>query len=299
MPPRIDSDSRSPVGFIGLGLLGQAMALRLAAQGVALVVWNREPERVAPLAAAGAVVADSPRGVAERCAVVCLCVLDAGAVQAVMFGVGGVVQAEPRERIVVDFSTVDPDATRAVAARAAAARVRWVDAPVSGGPAAAADGTLTVMLGGTPGDVSRIDALLRKVASQITHLGDVGSGQAMKVVNQALVGGSFVLLAEALALARCLGLPAQVVPACLAGGFADSQALQRAWPRMVDEAFDPPTGRAAQMLKDLKNADRIGRAAGLDLALLATATAQYAAHVDAGAGADETLSIARLYAPHT
>ena len=292
----MDSDASACVGFIGLGLLGQAMALRLAAQGVALVVWNREPERCVPLAAAGAVLVDSPREVAERCGVICLCVLDAAAVDAVVFGAGGVAHAAPRDRTVVDFSTVDPDATRAIAARAAEARIEWVDAPVSGGPAAAADAALTVMVGGKPGVVSRVDALLRKVASRVTHVGEVGSGQAMKVVNQALVGASFVLLAEALALARGLGLPADRVPAALAGGFADSLALQRVWPRMVEEAFDPPTGRAAQMLKDLKNVDRAWRSAGLVLPLLATATAQYAAHVAGGAGDDETVSISRLYA---
>lgn len=244
---KMDSDASACVGFIGLGLLGQAMALRLAAQGVALVVWNREPERCVPLAAAGAV-------------------------------------------------RVDPDATRVIAARAAEARIEWVDAPVSGGPAAAADAALTVMVGGKPGVVSRVDALLRKVASRVTHVGEVGSGQAMKVVNQALVGASFVLLAEALALARGLGLPADRVPASLAGGLADSLALQRVWPRMVEQDFEPPTGRAAQMLKDLRSVERVWRSAGLVLPLLATATAQYAAHVAGGAGDDETVSISRLYA---
>ena len=291
------SGAADSIGFIGLGLLGQAMALRLAAQGCALIVWNREPERSDALAAAGATVAASPREVAQRCRVVCLCVLDANAVHAVMFGADGVSGAAPRERIVVDFSTIDPDETRAIATQAAAAGVAWVDAPVSGGPAAAADGTLTVMVGGKPDVVNRIDAIVRRVAGKVTHVGDVGSGQAMKVINQALVGATFVLLAETLALVRSLGLPAHAVPSCLEGGLADSVALQRAWPRMVNEDFSPPTGRAGQMLKDLKNVDALARAGGLDLQLLATATAQYAAHVDTGVGGDETLSISRLYAP--
>ena len=285
----------TPVGFIGLGLLGQAMALRLASKGIPLVVWNREPERCEPLAAAGAVVAASPREVAERCNVICLCVIDGSAVKTVLFGIDGIVQAPRGDRVVIDFSTVDPDETKAIAAQAAASSVEWVDTPVSGGPAAAVDGTLTVMAGGKRSVHDSVSALLDIVASKVTHLGDVGSGQAMKVVNQALVGGTLVLLAETLALVRRLGLPADVVPSCLESGMADSAALQRAWPRMVNEDFDNPTGRAAQLLKDLKNVDRIGRESGLDLPLLATATHQYETYVAAGAGSEETLSITRLY----
>jgi 3-hydroxyisobutyrate dehydrogenase-like beta-hydroxyacid dehydrogenase len=267
------------------------------AQGFSVVAWNREPERLAPLAAAGASIAASPRDVAERCEVVCLCVLDDQAVRAVIFGADGVAQAGPRERIVVDFSTVDPDETRAIAAQAAAANIRWIDAPVSGGPAAAADGTLTVMVGGAPETVRQVDGVLQAIAGKATHLGDVGSGQAMKVVNQALVGGTFVMLAEVLALVRGLGLPPDAVPSCLEGGLADSVALRRVWPKMVHEDFTPPTGRAAQLLKDLKNVDRLRRAAALELPLLETATRQYQAYVDSDNADAETLSITRLYAP--
>ena len=151
------------------------------------------------------------------------------------------------------------------------------------------------MVGGTHGAVERVDALLKLLARNVSHLGGHGAGQAMKVVNQALVGGIFVLLAETLALVRGLGLPAGRVPACLEGGLADSTALQRAWPRMASEDFAEPTGRAGQMLKDLKGVELAAGAAGLDLPLLATAIARYQAYVDSGAGDEETLSITRLY----
>jgi 3-hydroxyisobutyrate dehydrogenase-like beta-hydroxyacid dehydrogenase len=288
--------SLGPVGFIGLGLLGQAMALRLSSQGVRLVVWNREPERLDALAAAGATVAASPRDVAQHCAVICTCVLDARAVTAVMFEAEGLVHAPHRDRVVIDFSTVDPDDTRAIAMRAGEARVDWIDAPVSGGPSAAADGTLTLMVGGKTAAVNRVRVLLDLLAKNVTHVGDTGAGQAMKVVNQAIVGGTFVMLAEALALVRSLGLPADLVPVCLRGGLADSVALQRIWTRMVTEDYLAPTGRAAQMLKDLKNVVAIHRAAGLELPLIQAAAQQYTAYVDDGWGNEETVSIARLYA---
>ncbi len=288
--------SSRAIGFIGLGLLGQAIALRLRSQGHDLIVWNREPERHAALAAAGARVAGSPHEVAQACDVLCLCVLDASAVREVMFGEQGVVQATRRPHTVVDFSTTDPQDTREIAATSLAAGIaHWVDAPVSGGPAAAESGQLIAMVGGRAEAVREVESILSAVAVKSMRVGEVGSGQAMKVINQSLVGGTFVMLAEALALVRKLGLPAAAVPACLEGGMADSVGLQRVWPRMVAEDFMPPTGRAAQLLKDLKGVERARVAAKLNLPLMEIATAQYQRYCDSGSGDEETVSISRLY----
>ncbi len=285
-----------PIGFIGLGLLGQAMALRLAEQGFPLVVWNRELERSVPLAAAGALVAESPAEVAARCATVCLCVIDGHAVEDVVFGPQGLARAARASGRVVDFSTVPPDQTRALAQRAGLLGLRWIDAPVSGGPPAAASGSLTIMFGAAPEDATAVEPLLQAVASRRTHLGEVGSGQDMKVVNQALVGGTAVLLAEALTLARRMGLPLEKVPSCLAGGLADSVGLQRIWPLMAAESFEPPAGRAAQLLKDLRVVDEVRASGGLALPLLQAAIGQYRAYVEEhGAGDAETFSITRMY----
>lgn len=286
----------SPVGFIGLGLLGQAMALHLLQQGLPLVVWNREPERCAPVAAAGAVVAESPAEVAARCRTICLCVIDGDAVRDVVFGRDGLSHAPRVPRRIVDFSTVPPDQTRALALQAHELDMRWIDSPVSGGPPAAATGSLTVMVGGAAEDVAAVQSVLAAVASRRTHIGAVGSGQEMKVINQALVGGTVVLLAEALTLARRLGLPLEQIPACLEGGLADSVALQKVWPRMATEDFEPPAGRAAQLLKDLRVVDAARAAGGLELPLLQAAIGQYQTYVEeCGAGDAETFSITRLY----
>ena len=286
----------SPIGFIGLGLLGQAMALRLLQQGLPLVVWNREPERCAKVAAAGAVVAESPAEVAARCRTICLCVIDGDAVQDVVFGSGGLAQAPRVPRRIVDFSTVPPGQTRALALQARELDMRWIDAPVSGGPSAAAAGTLTIMMGGADDDIAAAEPVLAAVANRRTHVGVAGSGQEMKVINQALVGGTAVLLAEVLTLARRMGLPLDRVPACLEGGLADSIGLQKLWPRMAAEDFEPPSGRAAQLLKDLRVVDASRAAGGLELPLLQAAIGQYRAYVeDYGAGDAETFSITRLY----
>ncbi|MDB5857608.1 MAG: 2-hydroxy-3-oxopropionate reductase, partial [Ramlibacter sp.] len=288
--------SLSPIGFVGLGLLGQAMALRLQQQGFQLVVWNREAERSAPLAAAGAVVADSPAAVARQCRIVCLCVIDGAAVREVVFGPRGIVSARGAARTVLDSSTVDPAETRALAAEAGQAGLRWIDAPISGGPAAAETGGLTIMVGGAGEDVAAVQPLLQALASKRTHVGAAGSGQEMKVINQALVGCTYVMLAEVLALARRLGLPVEAVPDCLAGGLADSVCLQRVWPRMAAEQFEPPTGRAGQLLKDLKNVDALRQERGVELPLLQAALAQYRFYAEERGGADaESASITRLY----
>jgi 3-hydroxyisobutyrate dehydrogenase len=286
----------SPIGFIGLGLLGQAMALRLAREGFSLVVWNLETERSAALLEAGAVVAASPAEVAERCEVICLCVIDGAAVREVLFGPNGIVTGARASRTIVDFSTVTPAETRDIAKEAERHSLSWIDAPISGGPVAALTGELTVMAGGSPKDIEAVAPLFRATASRCTHVGGVGSGQEMKVINQALVGATFVMLAEVMALARRLGLPVDAVPACLEGGLADSVALQRVWPRMVSELFEPPTGRADQMLKDLKNVDALREASGLELPLVQSAISQYANYVEQHSGAHcETISITRLY----
>jgi hypothetical protein len=162
--------------------------LAAAAAGLCLVVWNREPERCAPLVAAGAVQASiaGRRGGALRHRVPVRHRRRRGARR-------GVRQPGPRagaahRRTLLDFSTVTPDKTRDLALRARAIDLHWIDAPVSGGPAAAASGSLTLMFGGAAGDVAAVEPLLQAVASRRTHVGDVGSGQEMKVVNQALVG---------------------------------------------------------------------------------------------------------------
>ncbi|MES2537827.1 MAG: NAD(P)-dependent oxidoreductase [Pseudomonadota bacterium] len=284
------------IGFVGLGLLGQAMALRLAQEGFSLVVWNREQERTAPLLTTGAVVAHSLQEVAERCAVICLCVIDGAAVREVVFGAQGIARAAPAPRMIIDFSTVTPAETRALAGEAEQHGLSWIDAPVSGGPAAAAVGALTLMAGGMAAELEASKAIFQALACRFTHVGGVGSGQAMKVLNQALVGGTFVMLAEVLALARSLGLPAEIVPHCLEGGLADSVALQRVWPRMAGEQYEPPTGRAGQMFKDLKSVDALRAVCGLELPLIEAAIGQYKKYVEErGAAEQETVSIARLY----
>lgn len=289
---------KTGVGFIGIGFMGEAMTLRLLDQGRPVTVWNLTPDRYARVVPAGARVAASPAAVAAASDILFLCVLDAPAVENCCFGADGqgLVAAPGAGKIVVDHSTINPDATRAIAGRLHQANgMRWVDAPVSGGPGAARDGSMTVMAGGDAADIAAIAPLMREMAGHFTHVGPLGAGQTAKILNQAIVGTGYVLMAEALALAEAAGLDAAKLPDSLAGGFADSNLLRKVYPRMCARAFEPPTSYARQLAKDLKNVAHFLHEQGCELPLIEQAVAQYTRYVGQGNELRDSASIARLY----
>ncbi|WP_238314026.1 NAD(P)-dependent oxidoreductase [Methylobacterium crusticola] len=284
---------RPTLGFIGIGLMGEAMTRRLLDRGWTVTVWNREPGRLDTVVPYGARAAASPARVAEASDVVLVCVLDTDAVQACVFGPDGVAQARPAPALLVDFSTIDPEATRRFAQ--ALGGTGWIDAPISGGPDAARDGRMTVMAGGSETDLARVRPVLADLAGNVTRMGGVGAGQTTKMINQAIVGAGFVVMAEALALAERAGIDAAALPACLEGGFADSSLLRRLYPQMQARAFDPPKSYARQLLKDLRSLGAFAQGLGLDLPMAGAAQAQYRAHVEAGSGLRDSASIIDLY----
>ena len=283
------------VGLVGLGIMGAPLAQRFAERGHAVVAWNLEPERYALVRDAGVAWAASPAAVRAASDVVFLCVLGDDAVESCALGRQGFASAGGA-RVLVDLSTTSPAATRALAPRLREAGMDWVDAPMSGGPLAAADGTLTLLLGG-PGDLcAALGPLLSAIAGNVTRMGPLGAGQTAKVLNQAVVGVNYVLMAELLAMARGAGIDPGLLPGALAGGMADSTILQRILPQMTDAAFDPPRARAAQLDKDLKAVRDFVDGLGLDLPVLAAAIERYHAFAVGNPMAD-TAAIARSYAP--
>lgn len=291
--------ARPRLGFIGLGLMGTAMTQRLLEQGWGVTVWNLEPERVPPLVAQGAVAAATPAGVAAASDIVILCVLHTDAVQEVVFGPQGVASAAGPTKVLVDHSTIDPARTRSMAAQLRAATgMRWIDAPVSGGPVASRAGTLTVMAGGAPEDVAVVGPVMADLAANFTVMGPVGAGQTAKMINQAIVGSGYVVMAEALRLAEQAGIAADQLPRCLAGGHADSTLLQQLYPQMQARAFDPPRSYARQLLKDLKAVQAFARGLGLELPMVELAASRYTEYVEErGQGMSDTASIVNLYSP--
>jgi 3-hydroxyisobutyrate dehydrogenase len=285
------------LGFIGLGLMGSAMAEQLLAAGYELTVWNLETGPTEQLAALGAKPAGSPAAVAAACEVVLLCVLDTPAVESVVFGPDGVASAGQGATILIDHSTANPEPTRTFAARLKAERnIEWIDAPISGGPSFARQQKLTIMAGGDADVFKSVRPIFKAYAQNITLMGPAGAGQATKVINQAISGVSYVLMAEVLRLAEESGIEAKKIPACLHGGHADSTMLHFAYPRMLKRAFDPPLSLTRQILKDMHNVQSEAERFGLDLPLVNAATHRYEAYADSGGAMADTSSIYTLYA---
>jgi 3-hydroxyisobutyrate dehydrogenase len=287
---------KARVGFIGLGIMGTAMTLRLLEKGWPVTVWNLEAERVPPLVSAGATAAKSPREVAQASDIVVMCVLHTEAVLHCVFGVNGIAAAAGPGKILIDHSTIDPAATREMAQQLRSqSGMRWVDAPVSGGPVQSRSGTLTVMAGGDTADIEAIRGVMADLAANFTHIGPVGAGQTAKMINQLIVGSGYVVLAEALTLAEAAGVDARQLPQCLAGGHADSTLLKHLYPQMHARDFDPPRSYARQLLKDLKSVTAYAHELDLSLPMLEAATKRYTDYVEQGNGMKDTASIVNSY----
>lgn len=242
------------LGFIGTGLMGKPMALRLLAAGHDVAVWNRSPEKLEPVLAKGAQRADSPAGVARFADTMMMCVTDQKAAEEVLFGPRGVLHSAKPGKLVVDFSSIAPESARRFAARLEEKGMGLVDAPVSGGVAGAEQGTLAIMAGGKAEHIERVRPVVMHLAARFTRMGDSGAGQATKLCNQAIVGSLLAVIAEAIRLAEAAGVDSKMLPEALKGGFADSAPLQIFGARMAARRFDPPLAAAATMLKDLQNA---------------------------------------------
>lgn len=248
------------LGYLGLGMMGFPMSRRLIEAGHAVMVWNRSKAKATALVELGAKPATSPRDIAASCDIIFMCVTDAAAVEDVVFGAEGLATAGGHGKLVVDFSSIHPDAARTIATRLREKNgMGWIDAPVSGGSKGAEEGTLAVMAGGGAADVERARPYVLAMARRLTHMGPVGAGQTTKLCNQIIVGCAMTVLAEATRLAVNAGIDAGKLPEALAGGFANSIPLQLFVPRMVQGIHSPPLGHIATMLKDLDTVVEVAR----------------------------------------
>ncbi|SEK40745.1 3-hydroxyisobutyrate dehydrogenase [Atopomonas hussainii] len=250
------------VGFAGIGLMGLPMCQRLLAAGVPLTVYNRTASKCAPLLAQGAQQADNLAALAASSDVLMLCLADTAAVHDLLFSEHGLAQHLRAGQLLVDFSSLEPAATREMAARLLAERgVYWVDAPVSGGVQGAADGSLAIMAGGRAQDIDAIRPLLAHLGQRVTRMGEVGAGQVTKVCNQMLVACNALVIAEVVALAERSGVDAAQLAPALAGGFADSKPLQILAPQMAAREFEPIKWHVRTLLKDLDTAVKLSQSA--------------------------------------
>lgn len=280
------------IGFAGLGTMGQAMAANLARARFPLTVWNRSPGRSRQVRALGADEVPSPADLAAGRDTVVICVRDTPDVEEILFGPQGVAAGAARGLLVIDCSTISPAASRSFAARLDKQGVRFVDAPVSGGSEGAQQGTLTIMVGGTPRDVARARPILSAMGTTITHVGPVGAGQATKAVNQVMLAGIYLAVAEGLVLAMKAGLDPETVVRALSGGAAQSWVLANRSERMIRN--DYPIGfKLALHRKDLGIALELAAQVGAALPLAGLAAQIENGLIAAGHGEDDNSALAR------
>lgn len=288
------AEGTATVGYIGIGLMGRPMVLRLLGAGVPVTIWARMPAKVADVVAAGAMLAASPAEVTRAADIVISCVSDTAAVQQIVFGQEGIAQAGAPGKVLVNMSTIHPTRSREFAERLRAETgMGWIDAPVSGGPPGAAAGTLAVMAGGDPADFDRVKPVISHLAGAFTLMGPAGAGQTTKTVNQVIVGGCKSVIAEAIQLAMNAGLDAMRLPEAFAGGRANSSLLRQSIPKMVSGDF-APTGHLRTMMKDLNMVMELARETGTPMPMTALSTEIHRMMMAHGHGDSDTTSVIGL-----
>jgi 3-hydroxyisobutyrate dehydrogenase len=249
------------LGFIGIGLMGKPMVLRLLKAGFTVNVWNRSPKKLPPVIKAGAHAFNSIGELVQASDIILLCLADSAAVDTVV--TQHISSAGNADKLLIDLSSIPPDTTRRLAVHLYnACGMHWVDAPVSGGVIGAEKGNLTIMAGGTVSDVETARHVLAPLHAQLTYMGGLGCGQITKICNQMIVSCNVMVIAEMMALAQQAGVDAEQIPQALAGGFADSKPLQIVGPQMASETFEPVKWRIKTLLKDLNMAVDIAKQHG-------------------------------------
>jgi len=227
------------IAFVGLGIMGSPMACHLAGAGYDVVGYNRTPDKVAPLVAAGGRAAGSLTEAVRGADVVALMLPDSPDVTAVLTGDGGVFDTAAPGTLIIDFSSIRPDVAADLAAQAAEKGLRMIDAPVSGGQAGAENAVLSIMIGGEKNDVDAARPLLDVVGKTVVHVGPAGAGQTVKAANQLIVAGNIALLAEALVFLEAHGADLPAAVEVLGGGLAGSAVLNQKARKMLDREFMP------------------------------------------------------------
>ena len=247
------TDKKNTLGFIGIGLMGRPMVLRLLGAGYNVNVWNRSPDKLLQVADAGAKVCASIAELVKASQVILLCLTDTVAVESVIYK--GIVENGLVNQLLIDLSSIHPDNTRQLASVLKdKCGMNWVDAPVSGGVVGAEQGSLTIMAGGSSENVSIARTILAPLYQQFTHMGELGCGQVTKICNQMIVSCNVIVIAEMIALAKKAGVAVEKIPQALHGGFADSKPLQILGPEMALADFEPLKWRVSTLLKDLNMA---------------------------------------------
>lgn len=227
------------LGFVGMGIMGSPMAQHLCRAGHAVTVWNRTLAKTAAAREAGAQVAESLPELARGCDLIFICVADTPDVEAVLFGENGLAEGLGPGKIVIDHSTISPEATVDLAERVRALGAEYLDAPVSGGEAGAVNATLTIMVGGREEVLEPVRPYLETMGKKIVYCGAQGNGQRVKAVNQVVCALNILACSEGLLFARQMGLDVQTVLDVVSSGAAGSWMLSNLGPKIIANDFAP------------------------------------------------------------
>ncbi|MEM8729260.1 MAG: NAD(P)-dependent oxidoreductase [Pseudomonadota bacterium] len=282
------------IALIGAGAMGGAIGARLLETGNTLHVFDLDAERVAALVDKGAQAAPSASAAAQAADFVITSLNSARIVELAAFGGGGVADGARPGTLIIDMSSIDPEATRRLADMAREKGLAWVDSPLSGGAPKALVGELTLMAGGATADVERAHQVLKYVASNYTHMGPSGAGQTTKLINQVLCGLGFLAVAEATQLALDAGVDAEKIPQALKGGRADSALLQEYLPRFATKDYRR-TGRIDNMVKDLNAVNDLARTTGTSMPMTAMCAEIHRMLTAAGLGGEDQAAVMEFF----
>lgn len=281
------------VGFVGLGIMGKPMARNLMRAGFELAVWNRTAARCDDVVSEGARRGNSPAELARSCDAVITIVSDTPDVESVLFGAGGVAEGIGPGKVVIDMSTISPEATERFAARLAERGADLLDAPVSGGEVGAIEARLAIMVGGRAEAFERCLPLFQAMGKNIVHLGPSGSGQRCKLVNQIVGAVNILATAEGLRFAQAAGLDAGKVLSAITRGAAGSWMLENLGPKMVRGDWRP--GFLVRLQdKDLRLVREAADRMGLDLPTARLAATMFADATRVGHGEQGTQALFQI-----
>ena len=255
----------STIGFIGLGVMGEAMCRNLAQKGAwKVVAFDQKIEPLERLRADGVGVATSLRSLAQAADVIIMCLPGGREVEIVTLGASGLVSMMRPGQTLIDMSTAPPALMRKIAAELAAKGAGFADAPIARTRRAAADGTLSIMVGGTPETLARIKPILDTMGNEITHCGDVGAGQVVKLMNNMVLFETTMALAEAISIAEANGVDGRLLFETMSKGSADSFALRNhGMKHMLPEDYPEGAFSVRYAQKDLSYARDLAKAAGI------------------------------------
>jgi len=278
------------IGFIGLGIMGRPMCHHLLKAGYPVTVYNRTKEKAEALAKEGAKTADSPATASADSEVIITIITDTPDVLEVILGDNGVIHGAKPGSVVIDMSTISPSATRSMAGRLSEKGIDMLDAPVSGGDTGARAGTLAIMVGGKKEVFQRCLPIFEVLGQSITHVGDHGMGQTVKLCNQILVSVTNLAVCEAILFAKKSGVDPGIMIEATQNGAAASWQLSNLGPKMIVRDFDPGFMINLQQ-KDLRLALESAREARLPVPGLGLVHQLYASNQAAGEGREGTQAL--------